>query len=172
MASLDDFPEARREGLLWHFAEQLDYYDIDHIVHISAGGTCGGGPYWGESCPRWEELQGPRFFDPSHDVGAIRQQLAFRWGDMCFTCLTAIPTALDHDHISGLVRGLLCGDCNTRIEECFHVAGCPFADYLNAPPAAPLGLLHPRHGERIRRQRAKAKRLGFHPHKAYRDAPT
>ncbi|MGH3382194.1 MAG: endonuclease VII domain-containing protein [Actinoallomurus sp.] len=34
-------------------------------------------------------------------------------GGLCLICGEAPPTAVDHDHVTWAVRGILCGDCNT-----------------------------------------------------------
>jgi hypothetical protein len=44
-----------------------------------------------------------------HDV----EQLIERQGGLCLICRKAAPTAVDHDHVTAAVRGILCGDCNT-----------------------------------------------------------
>ena len=41
------------------------------------------------------------------------EALIERQGGLCPVCLKAAPTAVDHDHVTGAVRGILCGDCNT-----------------------------------------------------------
>ncbi|WP_440072243.1 hypothetical protein [Streptosporangium sp. OZ121] len=65
----------------------------------------------------------------------------------------ALGVFIDHDPDTMLVRGLLCRHCNTWLEGCPHVAGCPWGDYLNDPPAAALNLPYPRTAlsRRIRR---------------------
>lgn len=40
-------------------------------------------------------------------------RLIERQGGLCPICRKATPTAVDHDHVTGAVRGILCGDCNT-----------------------------------------------------------
>lgn len=63
-------------------------------------------------------------------------------GERCAICKRTVPTgkprlAVDHDHTTGLVRGLLCWRCNKTLAlffdrpELFQNA----ADYLRNPPA-------------------------------------
>lgn len=40
-------------------------------------------------------------------------RLVERQGGVCLICRTTRPTAVDHDHVTGIVRGILCPDCNT-----------------------------------------------------------
>ena len=42
MVSLDDFPEHRREALLWKYALELDYDGVEDLVAASAGQPCFG----------------------------------------------------------------------------------------------------------------------------------
>jgi hypothetical protein len=44
-----------------------------------------------------------------------RQQLLAAQGGLCAACGDENPTHTDHDHVSGSVRGLLCGRCNLGI---------------------------------------------------------
>jgi hypothetical protein len=41
------------------------------------------------------------------------ERLVEQQGGLCLVCRKAPPTAVDHDHSTGAVRGILCGDCNT-----------------------------------------------------------
>jgi hypothetical protein len=44
-------------------------------------------------------------------------------GQPCHACLIRPGASIDHDHFTGLVRGLLCLYCNTHIDGCLHVSG-------------------------------------------------
>lgn len=70
----------------------------------------------------------------------LRRSLIEAFGRACFICGVAPGVFVDHDHFSGMVRGLLCVDCNGRVDSCPHLRNCMFADYLNSPPAAELNL--------------------------------
>lgn len=85
----------------------------------------------------------PTFLNTKSALGRIRRQLVKTFGPWCAGCGRNHGTCVDHDHFTGLVRGLLCHCCNTHIDDCPHLSACSWADYLNDPPATPLGLLHP-----------------------------
>lgn len=157
MTSLDDFPEHRREELLWHYATRYDWYDLDHIVAVSAGIPCRLAAY-GDHLAK---LRTPGFLSPDTPMGRVRLRLAELYGDTCFVCHANPATALDHDHASGYVRGLLCQACNTESAECVHLKGCPFADYLNDPPALGLRIRYPKLDVTAARARRRAAALGL-----------
>lgn len=99
-------------------------------------------------------------------VRRMRAALVAALGPDCHLCGLYPGAMVDHDHASGLVRGLLCGLCNRVLEECPHLADCPRADYQNAPPAADLGLIYPMSDEwrtRDSTRRRKIALLGFDP---------
>ncbi|WP_203935537.1 endonuclease domain-containing protein [Planosporangium mesophilum] len=98
-------------------------------------------------------------------LGRQRAQLAAALGPRCHACRLRPGTDVDHDHFTGLVRGLLCEHCNSHVDKCVHVSGCPWADYLNDPPAAYLRLRYAK-PERVGRDMQTAARieyLGFDP---------
>lgn len=58
----------------------------------------------------------------------------------CGFCETELVTpVLDHDHATGLVRGLLCGRCNT-IEGRTSSEHVQWSAYRLSPPASVLGI--------------------------------
>lgn len=59
---------------------------------------------------------------------------------------------------------MLCRVCNWQIDDCPHVDGCSWADYLNRRPALPLRLLYPDRRNAWRKDRAQIEHLGFDPY--------
>ncbi|MDT0321445.1 endonuclease domain-containing protein [Streptomyces millisiae] len=118
-----------------------------------------------ERCPvnahmgRW-----PRYLGSKSKLGRIRAQLVDAFGPLCAGCGNALGLEVDHHHFSGLVRGLLCRYCNNNIDWCPHLAGCPWADYLNNPPAAPLRILHPGRWRDRRDDQRKIDHFGHNPY--------
>ncbi|MFF0629824.1 endonuclease domain-containing protein [Streptomyces sp. NPDC004296] len=118
-----------------------------------------------QRCPvRARFGQWPTHINPSTAKGRLRFQLVEAFGPMCAGCGDAYGVYIDHEHFTGLVRGLLCHYCNTHIDHCPHLSGCPWAAYLDNPPAAPLGLLHPDRKQDRRRDQRKIELLGFDPY--------
>ncbi|MEU6246044.1 endonuclease domain-containing protein [Glycomyces sp. NPDC047010] len=86
----------------------------------------------------------PGYCGPVGKTGPLRSVLVAQFGAACQACGVHPNECIDHDHTTGIVRGLLCPYCNNNIDLCKHVFGCAFADYLNNPPAYHLGLKHPK----------------------------
>lgn len=101
-------------------------------------------------CPADREWW-PGYLGGSGPLTDVRRALVSALGPTCSLCRASYPFALDHDHESGLVRGYLCRDCNSQVERCVHISGCPRAEYLNDPPALDLGLVPPKRVERRNR---------------------
>ncbi|MFC8797197.1 endonuclease domain-containing protein [Promicromonospora sp. NPDC057138] len=115
---------------------------IDWTVEVSGEAKLPAHVAGVERCPVLADYW-PRPVDNTR-IGRIRERLTTEFGPGCACCQTAIAFAVDHDPVTGLVRGYLCRDCNTRVGGCLHASGCGFADYLNEPPARVLGLVYPR----------------------------
>lgn len=107
----------------------------------------------------------PGYQGPATPEGRQRAQLVAALGRMCHACHVRPGASIDHDHLTGLVRGLLCRYCNTHIDGCPHASGCAWADYLNNPPAAHLRLRYtkPERVGRSDRAAEKIEYLGFDP---------
>jgi hypothetical protein len=93
-------------------------------------------PYAGPLPEQWHAPKIPRWYAwwRLHDLQ----------DGTCATC-QAPAYALDHDHTTGLVRGLLCVSCNKQEGNCAartragtHPGRPCFQDYWDSPPAAPL----------------------------------
>lgn len=59
--------------------------------------------------------------------------------DRCAICGRCAHLIVDHDHETGLIRGMLCQSCNTR-ESTATGYGGPFRKYRERSPAAILGI--------------------------------
>lgn len=107
----------------------------------------------------------PGYLGSGTAMGRQRAQLVAELGPSCGACRRRPGTVVDHDHFTGLVRGLLCVHCNTWIDRCPHLTGCVWGDYLNHPPTAHLRLayLRPERVGRSDRAAQKIDYLGFDP---------
>jgi hypothetical protein len=99
---------------------------------------------WGWTLP---DNRAPR--DPDPDIAGLA--LIEEWqAGRCGICSTETYLVTDHDHTTGLVRGLLCQRCN--IAEAFRDIG-PYRRYRERPPAVILGVQarywHPVAGEYV-----------------------
>ncbi|WP_457062984.1 endonuclease domain-containing protein [Mycobacteroides abscessus] len=67
------------------------------------------------------------------------------FGDRCHSCRANPAMIIDHDHIDNLARGVLCHECNNRVDRCLHLANdsCHHARYLNDHRAKELQLQYP-----------------------------
>ncbi|WP_084614244.1 endonuclease domain-containing protein [Nakamurella lactea] len=110
-----------------------------------------GEPVLAEAIPRRQRCNvsgryaWPVFYDPGSAFGRIRIALIEDLGPWCHLCgRQQDHLVVDHDHTTGLVRGLLCIGCNAWVDRCEHDGpGCAFVQYRGQPPAEHLGLTYP-----------------------------
>lgn len=99
--------------------------------------------------------------NPGRSLAAAWAAAVHHLGTRCAVCGATRAQVLDHDHLTGLVRGLLCRYCNTWVDGCLHLEGCGFATYLDDPPAAELMLLYPPHRKVMAREKYRGRRWCF-----------
>lgn len=100
---------------------------------------------WRLRCPqRTDHWRWPGYCGPIGKTGPMRTRLVEIFGPACQACGVRPNECIDHDHNTGIIRGLLCLYCNNNIDLCRHPSGCAYAEYLNDPPAYSLGLKHPK----------------------------
>lgn len=104
----------------------------------------------GQRCPGWVLGGWPTWSGRKGRNGETRRRLIIELGDRCAVC-GGDGQFMDHDPFTGLIRGLLCRYCNTNVDQCPHMSGCMFSDYLNNPPAWHLRLQYPDLGKTLRR---------------------
>lgn len=59
------------------------------------------------------------------DIPVLREKIIFQQGGKCCICkidLRCVTPCLDHDHKSGLIRGVLCTNCNAMEGKIFNVS--------------------------------------------------
>lgn len=101
-------------------------------------------------CPRASRVW-PAYLGPGAQMAATKRKIAQACGGVCSLCRCRPCQLLDHDHLTGAIRGYLCRICNNQVDTCLHPADCPSHDYLVRPPLTHLGEQHPNHQTFTRR---------------------
>ncbi|MFM9368075.1 endonuclease domain-containing protein [Streptomyces sp. Da 82-17] len=95
------------------------------------------------ACHRWEL---PTHLDPK--LPSLGKLFAWQRGRCAICGVSTAACVVDHDHVTGFVRGLLCSTCNLA-EGVRGARDDPFADYRRRPPTAIVGVALPyRSGDR------------------------
>ncbi|WP_369333149.1 endonuclease domain-containing protein [Mycobacteroides abscessus] len=104
----------------------------------------------------------PPYRNPNTKHGRNVSAIIEKYGSQCQLCGLVPAADVDHNHLTGAVRGILCKDCNTRVDRCVHIDSCPAAEYLNSPPAADLRLEYPKSQRKLSHsERARMSALGI-----------
>ena len=110
------------------------------------------------------------------DIPKLRAEISASQNGKCWLCnisLSGVVACLDHDHITGEVRGVLCGNCNGIEGKIFNLTRrarrdmtsteylTKIQDYWHVFSSVPRGILHPTHKtqDEKRLQRNKKARL-------------
>lgn len=88
------------------------------------------------ACWGWELPNDLALRDPDPDVAGLAVIEKWQAG-RCGICSAETLLVTDHNHSTGLIRGLLCQRCNTA--EAFRDVG-PYRRYRERPPAVILGV--------------------------------
>lgn len=97
-------------------------------------------------------------------VAVMQAYLVRRYGPDCQCCRSDQGEIVDHDPFTGVVRGLVCRNCNNLAELCPHLPGqCHVIDYLTRPPLAGLVLRYPHQAVTVQRAQPRIEALGFSP---------
>src|SRR6267154_3579184 len=86
------------------------------------------------ACHRWKS---PTKLDPK--MPSLGKLIAWQRGRCAICGDSHTVCVVDHDHATGLVRGLLCSTCNTT-EGMKRPEDEPFASYRRRPPTAIIGV--------------------------------
>jgi hypothetical protein len=114
---------------------------MDEVHRDPVADDPGSVPQWTPACWKWEvpDLSHLRDIDEFDHEGLLELALGEWQSGRCAMCGRSADLRLDHDHKTGLVRGLLCHSCNIN-EGMQQRADSPFEQYRQKSPVAMLGI--------------------------------
>lgn len=107
------------------------------------------------------------------DIPVIRDKIAIEQNGKCWICkidLRCVTACLDHDHKSGLIRGVLCTNCNAMEGKIFNVSRRgkrqrteaeflkSILDYWEFSATSPRAEFHPSHRTKDEKRIARNKK--------------
>lgn len=140
----------RRRAMAWlHiYAPERDAEDVFKLPPALFGPNVAPGEDPGRKAPDHPD-RGTRHFETYGLSSERLEQLWRNQNGVCAMCSAAgtmtkngmVGLVIDHDHVSGEVRGLLCTRCNTVLGGYEAAIRLNVHSYLRSPPAKRLGIV-------------------------------